>query len=142
MEDAKFAIAVDDTGDDSRIILVFETLVRQLDNSSSSIRLLHSAHRKLVDAEAIAATDTKIPLIALCDVGIYNLWIFHNLTELAGLDVSVAIDSVSFADIARIFTEVTGTPAMHKTLTWEEYAPYAEPYPGASVNWALSPDAP
>ncbi|KAF5548334.1 hypothetical protein FPHYL_9949 [Fusarium phyllophilum] len=87
-------------------------------------------------------TDTKIPLIALCDVGIYNLWIFDNPTESAGLDVSVATDNVSFADIARIFTEVTGTPAVHKTLTWEEYAPHAEPYPGASVNWALGPDAP
>ncbi|KAF5561640.1 hypothetical protein FPANT_14258 [Fusarium pseudoanthophilum] len=90
----------------------------------------------------VEATDTKIPMIALCDVGIYNLWIFDNPTESAGLDVSVVTDNISFADIARIFTEVTGTPAGHKTLTWEEYAPHAEPYPGASVNWALGPDAP
>ncbi|KAM6516776.1 hypothetical protein FALCPG4_014949 [Fusarium falciforme] len=87
-------------------------------------------------------TDTKIPMIALCDVGIYNLWIFDNPAESAGLDVSVATDNVSFAEIARIFTEVTGTPAVHKTIPWEVYAPHAEPYPDASVNWVLGPDAP
>ncbi|KAH7129844.1 NmrA family protein [Dactylonectria estremocensis] len=86
--------------------------------------------------------DTKLPLIALCDVGIYNLWIFDNPSESAGLDVSVVTDNVSFAEIARIFTEVTGTPAAHKAIPWEAYAPLAEPYPGASVNWALGPDAP
>lgn len=90
----------------------------------------------------VAASDTKIPLIALSDIGVYNLWIFDNPSESAGIDLSVVTEFVSFAEIARTFTEVTGKPAAHKKLPFEEYAPLAEPYPGASVNWSLGPDAP
>jgi len=57
------------------------------------------------------------------------------------MDLSVLTDNVSFGEIAKIFTEVTGKSAAHVTLPFEEYAPLAEPYPGASVNWALGPDA-
>lgn len=89
----------------------------------------------------IEASDTKMPLIALCDVGVYNLWIFDNPSESAGIDLQVVTDNVSFGEIVRIFTEVTGIAAVHKTMPFEAYAPYAEPYPGASVNWVLGPDA-
>lgn len=79
--------------------------------------------------------DGKIPLIALQDVGIYSLWLFDNLSESAGLNLEVATDEVSFADIARIFTEVTGKKAIHRYTPFEEYAPGAEPFPGAYVNF-------
>ncbi|KAJ3547599.1 hypothetical protein NM208_g1442 [Fusarium decemcellulare] len=81
------------------------------------------------------AKDGKIPLIALEDVGVYSLWLFDNLLESAGLDLEVATDEVSFADIARIFTEVKGKQGVHKYTPFEEYAPSAEPYPGAYVNF-------
>ncbi|KAK1467543.1 NmrA family protein [Colletotrichum cuscutae] len=77
------------------------------------------------------AKDGKIPLIALEDIGIYSLWLFDNLNESAGLNLEVTTDEVSFADIARIFTEVTGKKGVHKSVSFEEYAPLAEPYPGA-----------
>lgn len=89
----------------------------------------------------IEASDTKMPLIALCDVGVYNLWIFDNPSESAGIDLQVVTDNVSFGEIVRVFTEVTGIAAVHKTMPFEAYAPHAEPYPGASVNWVLGPDA-
>ncbi|OJJ54520.1 hypothetical protein ASPSYDRAFT_61119 [Aspergillus sydowii CBS 593.65] len=87
-----------------------------------------------------ARSDVKIPLIALCDVGAYNLWIFDNPSESAGIDLQVMTDNVSFGEIATIFTQVTGKLAAHKSIPFETYASVAEPYPGASVNWALGPD--
>jgi hypothetical protein len=88
-----------------------------------------------------APSDVKLPLIALCDVGAYNLWIFDNPSESAGMDLQVMTDNVSFGEIAEVFTEVTGKRAVHKSIPFEEYASIAEPYPGAYVNWALGPDA-
>ncbi|KAL2842110.1 hypothetical protein BJX68DRAFT_278457 [Aspergillus pseudodeflectus] len=88
-----------------------------------------------------APSDVKLPLIALCDVGAYNLWIFDNPSESAGMDLQVMTDNVSFGEIAKVFTEVTGKRAVHKSIPFEEYASIAEPYPGAYVNWALGPDA-
>ncbi|KAH6658682.1 NmrA family protein [Truncatella angustata] len=87
------------------------------------------------------ASDVKFPLIALDDIGIYNLWIFDNPSESAGIDLQVVTDNVSFGEIAKIFTRVVGKPAFHKTIPWDQYANSAEPYPGASVNWALGPHA-
>lgn len=80
-------------------------------------------------------------MIALKDIGVYIIWIFKNQSESAGLDLQVVTDTVSFCEVARTFTEVTGKTAIHKTLSWDEYAEVAEPYPGASVNWTLGPDA-
>ncbi|KAK4237585.1 hypothetical protein C8A03DRAFT_15889 [Achaetomium macrosporum] len=88
-----------------------------------------------------AKDDAKFPLIALDDVGVYSLWLFDNPVESAGLDLSVVTDWVSFGDIAKTFTEVTGKRGVHKAVPWEAYAAIAEPYPGAYVNWSLGPNA-
>ncbi|APA16062.1 hypothetical protein sscle_16g108320 [Sclerotinia sclerotiorum 1980 UF-70] len=84
--------------------------------------------------------DGKIPFIALQDVGVYNLWIFDNPSESAGFDLSVVTDTVSFAEVAKIFTKVTGKKGVHEYLTHEDYRKFAEPYPNAYVNWSLGPD--
>ncbi|CRK28536.1 hypothetical protein BN1708_015226 [Verticillium longisporum] len=86
--------------------------------------------------------DVKLPLIALDDVGVYNLWLFDNPDEAAGLDLLVVTDNVSFPEIAKTFTEVTGKQGVFKSTPFEHYAKVAEPYPGAFVNWSLGPDAP
>ncbi|KAJ5726106.1 uncharacterized protein N7483_007463 [Penicillium malachiteum] len=88
------------------------------------------------------AAGGKIPLIALDDVGAYSLWIFDNPSESAGLDLEVATDQVSFAEIVAIFTKVTGKQGIHRVLPLEEYLAKAEPYPGAYSNWAVKTDAP
>jgi hypothetical protein len=85
--------------------------------------------------------DGKIPLIALEDVGVYNLWIFDNPQESAGLDLEVATDQVSMTDIAETFTKVTGKKGVHKKLPLQEYLDLAEPYPNAYANWAAGPNA-
>ena len=87
--------------------------------------------------------DGKIPLIALEDIGIYSLWILDNPSQSAGLDLEVATDQVSFAEIAATFTKVTGKKGIHKRVPFEVYLPKAEPYPGAYANWAVvKPDQP
>lgn len=83
----------------------------------------------------------KFPLIALEDIGPYSLWMFDNPSESLGLQLKVTTDEVSFEDIARIFTEVTGNKAAYKYLLLEEYLPLAEPFPGALANWAAGPKA-
>ncbi|KAL6900566.1 hypothetical protein GGI43DRAFT_427554 [Trichoderma evansii] len=85
------------------------------------------------------ASDGKIPLIALEDVGVYNLWIFDNPQESAGLDLEVATDQVSMTDIANTFTKVTGKKGVHKKLPLDEYLEFAEPYPNAPASWAAGP---
>ncbi|KAJ5298022.1 hypothetical protein N7508_008271 [Penicillium antarcticum] len=80
------------------------------------------------------AKDGKLPLIALEDVGNYNLWIFDNIDQSAGLDLEVATDQVTFNIIAEIFTRVTGKPAIHRAIPMDKYIAAAEPYPGAPVN--------
>lgn len=83
----------------------------------------------------------KIPLIALEDVGHYSLWLFDNLSESAGLDLKVATEEINFADIAAVFTKVTGKKGVHKYLPLEEYLPLAEPYPNAPANFVAGPNA-
>ncbi|KIL88492.1 hypothetical protein FAVG1_08573 [Fusarium avenaceum] len=88
------------------------------------------------------AADGKIPLIALDDVGVYSLWIFDNPSQSAGLDLEVATDQVSFADIAATFTKMTGKKGIHRRVPLEDYLVKAAPYPGASANWAADPNEP
>ncbi|KAJ5088934.1 hypothetical protein N7532_007618 [Penicillium argentinense] len=84
-----------------------------------------------------ALSRVKLPMVALCDIGVYNLWIFDNPAESAGIDLQVMTDNVSFGGIARTLTKTTGEVTVHRILPFEAYAPLAEPYPGASVNWVL-----
>lgn len=77
----------------------------------------------------------KIPLISLLDVGAYVLWIFDNIDRSAGMDLEVATDQVSFNDIAKVFTQVAGKPAIHVALPMKEYMDRAEPYSNAPVNY-------
>ncbi|KAL4997390.1 hypothetical protein BDV10DRAFT_201847 [Aspergillus recurvatus] len=88
------------------------------------------------------AANGKIPLIALDDVGVYSLWLFDNPSQSAGLDLEVATDQVSFAEIAATFTKVTGKRGVHKRIPLDEYLADAEPYAGAYANWAAMPDVP
>ncbi|EOD47316.1 putative family protein [Neofusicoccum parvum UCRNP2] len=84
------------------------------------------------------AKNGKIPLIALEDIGHYSLWLFDNPAEAAGMDLKVATESITFADIVKAFSEVTGKKGVHVFVPLEQYLPAAEPYPGAPSNWAVN----
>jgi hypothetical protein len=83
--------------------------------------------------------DGKIPLIALDDVGVYSLLILDHPSHSAGLNLEVATEQASSAEIAATFTKVTGKKGVHKRVDLEDYLHKAEPYPGAYANWAVKP---
>ncbi|OJZ89042.1 hypothetical protein ASPFODRAFT_57810 [Aspergillus luchuensis CBS 106.47] len=66
------------------------------------------------------AKSGKIPLIALEVVGHDSLWLFKNLPESAGMNLKIATDEFSFADIAAAFTEVTGKKGVHRYVPLED----------------------
>ncbi|EKG16348.1 NmrA-like protein [Macrophomina phaseolina MS6] len=86
--------------------------------------------------------DGKIPLIALDDVGAYSLWLFDHFPESAGLNLEVATDEVTFAEIAKTFSEFTGKRGVHVYKPLEDYLAGAEPYPGAYSNFMVDPSMP
>ncbi|KAF2216835.1 hypothetical protein CERZMDRAFT_108750 [Cercospora zeae-maydis SCOH1-5] len=88
------------------------------------------------------AENGKIPLIAVEDGGPYALWMFDHVKESAGLFLKVATDEVSFGDIAKTFTEVTGKPAKHVQIPLTDFLAKAEPFPNAPANFAAGPNAP
>lgn len=61
---------------------------------------------------------------------------FDHIEESAGMNLETGTEEVSFQDIVRTFTEVTGLKAAHKFVPLEEYLHLAEPYPNAPANWA------
>lgn len=65
---------------------------------------------------------------------------FDNVQESAGLFLKVATDEVSFEEIAKTFTELTGKKAAHVTVSFEEFFARVEPWPGAPANWAGGPN--
>lgn len=67
---------------------------------------------------------------------------FDNVKESAGLFLKVATDEVSFADIAKTFTKVTGRPAKHVQVPLADFLAKAEPYPNAPANFAAGPNVP
>ncbi|KAH8807905.1 hypothetical protein F5884DRAFT_881445 [Xylogone sp. PMI_703] len=84
----------------------------------------------------------KIPLIALEDVGHYVRWMFDNPQRSSGMQLEVATDEVSMADIAETFTRVTGRKGIHRFMDFEPYVKKREPYPGAPANFTKGPNEP
>lgn len=64
--------------------------------------------------------DVKIPLIYLEDIGRYARWIFDNPERSNGLELQVSTESITWDDIAKAYTRVTGKKAEHKRVTLEE----------------------
>ncbi|KPI37305.1 uncharacterized protein AB675_1431 [Cyphellophora attinorum] len=67
--------------------------------------------------------------VALDDCEYYVRWMFDNPDRIAGQDLEVAIDHISYHDLAKAFTKVTGHPAQYIDTTLEDF-------------WATGPMAP
>jgi hypothetical protein len=80
-------------------------------------------------------------LIALEDMGVFSMWLFDNPSESARFQLKVATDEVTFDDIVKTFTAVTGKKAKHQFVPIEQFLPMAEPFPNAMANWAAGPGA-
>jgi hypothetical protein len=70
----------------------------------------------------------KVPLgkgavahVALDDCAHYVRWLFDHQSESNGLDLEVAIDHITYDDLAAAFTKVTGKPAKCIDLSMEDY---------------------
>ncbi|KAK4951192.1 hypothetical protein LTR10_010164 [Elasticomyces elasticus] len=62
-----------------------------------------------------------IPHVALDDCAYYVRWLFDNQQEANGMDLEVAIDHVTYDEIAAAFTKVTGRAAKSIDVKMEEY---------------------
>lgn len=65
--------------------------------------------------------DGAVPHVALEDCGYYVKWLFDHPDRASGMDLSVAIAHITYADVAEAFTKVTGKPARFVDTTFEEY---------------------
>lgn len=65
--------------------------------------------------------DGAVAHVALDDCAYYVRWLFDHQEESNGMDLEVAIDHITYHDIATAFTKVTGKPAKCIDLSMEEY---------------------
>jgi len=63
----------------------------------------------------------KVVHVALEDCGYYVRWLFDHPSRANGMDLSVAIAAIPYADLAAAFTAVTGHPAQYIDTSLEEY---------------------
>ena len=87
---------------------------------------LSELYRPTVDSSgtyvfAAPLDDGALPLIHLDDLGAYVLWILENPAKSNGMNLEISTEHVTWKDLARTFTVVTGKPAKYKPLTWAEY---------------------
>lgn len=62
-----------------------------------------------------------VPFIALQDCGYYVRWLFDNTDQSNGMELKVAIDHITFHELAAAFELVTGHRAQYIEMTMEEY---------------------
>ncbi|KAJ7751876.1 NAD(P)-binding protein [Mycena maculata] len=65
--------------------------------------------------------DSRVPLIALKDVGWWARWTFDHRAEASARELNVASDLVGWDDIVKTLTKVTGKPAVYLRLTLDEW---------------------
>jgi hypothetical protein len=62
-----------------------------------------------------------VSMIALDDLAFYVDWIFSNPHKSVGIDLAVATEDVTWDNLVKTFTEVTGIKAINVNLTDEQY---------------------
>ncbi|TLD39533.1 NmrA family protein [Venturia nashicola] len=62
-----------------------------------------------------------VPHVSLEDCGVYVRWLFDHQDRAYGMDLEVAIDHVSYHDLAMAFEKVSGHPARYIDTSLDEY---------------------
>ena len=62
-----------------------------------------------------------VPHVALEDCGYYVRWLFDHPERANGMDLEVAIDHITYADLAAAFEKVTGHPAQYIDTDLDRY---------------------
>jgi uncharacterized protein YbjT (DUF2867 family) len=92
---------------------------------------------------AVPAGNGKVPLIYLEDYGQYARWIFDTPVRSTGLELHVGTEDIAWADLAAVFTEVTGKKAIYKDVTLDEYFKLGIfPMPEAKIGASYAPGDP
>ncbi|KFY47803.1 hypothetical protein V495_01803 [Pseudogymnoascus sp. VKM F-4514 (FW-929)] len=65
--------------------------------------------------------NAKLPLIYLKDYGDYARWMLDTPARSNGLNLHVATEDISWADLTTAFTELTGIKSVYKDVTLDEY---------------------
>ena len=65
--------------------------------------------------------DGHIPMIALSDLGWWVRYTLNNRAATSGKDLLIASDWVGWDYLVETFTKVTGTPAVHKRITLDDW---------------------
>ncbi|KAK6860009.1 NmrA family protein [Apiospora arundinis] len=65
--------------------------------------------------------DGAVAHVALGDCGYYVKWLFEHPDRAHGLNLEVAIDHITYDEMARAFTSVTGRPARFIDVGFDEY---------------------
>jgi hypothetical protein len=65
--------------------------------------------------------DGAVAHVDVDECGYYVRWLLENQERANGLDLEVAIDLISYSDLAKAFTAATGKPAQYIPVTLEEY---------------------
>ncbi len=80
---------------------------------------------KLDDGTAVFAAPlnpkAKLHLVDIDDIGPIVREILENPEKFVGQDICICGEEISFEDVPKVFTKVTGIPAIMKTLTEEEF---------------------
>ncbi|CAF1054668.1 unnamed protein product [Rotaria sordida] len=63
----------------------------------------------------------KLHLVDIDDIGPIVREILENPEKFVGQDICICAEEINFEDVPKIFTRVTGIPAIAKTLTEEEF---------------------
>lgn len=72
-------------------------------------------------AFAVPVDKGHVCMIALDDLSFYVDWIFSNPDKSAGIDLAVATEDVTWDNLVKTFTEVTGRKAVNVNISAEEY---------------------
>jgi hypothetical protein len=70
-----------------------------------------------------ASGNGSAPMIALPDLALYTKWVFEHPAEAKGMVLDTATEHVSWANVAKAFTEVTGKKAIYNNMTIDDYMP-------------------
>ncbi|GJC77434.1 nmrA-like family domain-containing protein 1 [Colletotrichum liriopes] len=65
--------------------------------------------------------DGAVPHVALDDCGYYVKWLFDNHERAHGMDLDVAIDHITYTELAAAFEKVTGKPARYIDVSFDDY---------------------
>ena len=99
--------------------------------------------KQVIDGEEVMVFQAPVgqgrpPFIYLEDLGRYARWLVENPEKSSGLHLKIATESLSWEEIAKTYTDVTGKNAISKDISLDEYfSSGVFPAPDAKVGHSV-----